>query len=181
MNLILKKILLIIFLSITVTVGWSHVAENNFNKYINNSLLDIINNDKVLINKGILRKDFFDIIYLIMDQQYPSDFDLSDSITKLNLNVLKIGNTDLLTKKEKRLLKKGVLGLIFQGYIIDKNRITLRFTKQIISYKKNTEYKEFNYRKKMFFFERSSTYDFIYEYSCEKQEWIFIKTDFTGI
>jgi hypothetical protein len=137
--------------------------------------LDIINNDKALINKGILRKDFFDITYLIMDQQYPSDFDFSDSIIKLNLNVLKIVNTDLLTKKEKRLLKKGVLGISFHGFVIDKNRITLRFTKDIIYYKKNTEYKEFNYRKKLFFSERSSTCDFIYEFSCEKQEWIFIK------
>jgi hypothetical protein len=34
MNLILKKNILIVFLSITVTVGWSQVKENNFNKFI---------------------------------------------------------------------------------------------------------------------------------------------------
>ncbi|HOU99352.1 MAG TPA: hypothetical protein PLP65_10955 [Bacteroidales bacterium] len=137
------------------------IEDDRIEKMIQDALLTVLKIEKGYIVNGVTTKKINDDFYIWIDH-YPAGFEPSQEILNLNLR-LKFISKYSLTKKQK---KKGISGLGFTGVRIDGNKLKLYFTSWNIFLKKNKLYMGID----------GEGYNFEYEYSCEKQEWVLFKS-----
>ena len=105
-------------------------------------------------------------ISTLLIDYYPFSFDFSDSIKSRQLNYVSIKN-----QKYYKYLKKGQNVLFFDGLSLDSNKLIIQFSGRLVQYAKKIHIR----------ISISDWFRFIYEYSCDKKQWILIEKDFGGI
>ncbi len=137
------------------------IKENQINKMIQDALFTVLKIEKGYIDNGIAKCKINDDFYIWIDY-YPAGFELSQEILNLKLK-LKFVSKYGLTQKQK---EGGINGIGFSGVKIDGNQIRLYFASEEMLLFENRLLIGLN----------PEGYIFVYEYSCEKQEWILIQS-----
>jgi hypothetical protein len=148
----MKKIIFFLTFIITTNIGKTQ-SSNLF--ILNDIINDCLNNCLSETNISTLLIDY-----------YPFSFEFSDSIKSRQLNYVSIKN-----QRYYKYLKKGQKVLFFDGLSLDSNKLIIQFSGRFVKYE----------GKKHIVIAISDWFNFIYEYSCDKKQWIFIKKNVGGI
>lgn len=146
--------LVIICLSLTDVTG----QDNELEDIIRTCLNSYVKENREGINRATMKNRFYFSV-----ANFPPHFNLEDTIQGIHIKYL-----DNRSAYKKDLKKGGsitILSLKLEG-----NKLIIAFNDYTAKFKK----KRLNLR----FYESTI---FIYEYSCEKQQWLFIKTELNGI
>ena len=144
----------------------THGQENQLNTMVNESLLFYLENINDYVERGIINKGYTKNLYIVLDV-YPLNFSFGEKITEKNLNYISLTNT----LPYKKALKKGVNVILLSSIKMTNNQLVISFTSQYAKLKK----------KKHLHLTISDWGDYIYDYSCEKQEWILVEKKYGGV
>lgn len=157
---------IIIAISFVFICLFSNAQEKNqLNKMINTCLLSYLDWRSDFISKT--SKDRVEYTPYICLDSYPNDFSFSEEVQKRNVKFMSLQNLS----GQKKLKKGKEYEFIFMGMSLERNRMTITLSGKGVSIPKKNHL-------------NIATLDwgiFIYEYSCDKQEWKLEETKFGGI
>ncbi len=163
----MKKIAIVLFTFIILCSVSKLQAQENvlLDSMINKSLVTYINKYKEDIEKGSINEDLKNLCIVI--DNYPRNFVFCQAIQDMNLKYISLVNFQC----QKELRKKENYRAIFLGINLTSHRLSIAFSTKILTiHKKNNLHIGI-----------SDWGDFIYEYSCEKQEWILVEVKYGGV
>jgi hypothetical protein len=155
----MKKIIFLLTFTLTVSIGKTQSSKLFLlNDMINKCLDECLN--------YCLTQPHYPIPSLLIDY-YSFGFEFSDSVKSRQLDYVSIRNP-----KFYKYLRKEQYVLFFDGLFLNCNKLTFQFSGRFVQYEK---------KKRNLNIAISDWFRFVYEYSCDKKEWILVEKDFGGI
>lgn len=134
---------------------------NELGDVIQSSLNSYVKEKKESINRATMKNKF----YFSIDN-YPPHFNFKDTIQGIPIKYINLDNRS----PYKTQLKEGVNIATLNKVELEKNRMTISFNSYSAKLKN-----------RMLYMSLYESMIFIYEYSCEKQEWLLLKTEQNGV